>query len=61
MNNTIEVQGSCAEVSVSGMENRLTVESAGSISVSGFDNTVTYRTGEPTTSQSGSGNVIERG
>ncbi|OKH75654.1 hypothetical protein EB72_09220 [Mycobacterium sp. SWH-M1] len=61
MNNTIEVQGSCAEVSVSGMENKLTVESAGSISVSGFDNTVTYRTGEPTTSQSGSGNVIERG
>ncbi|WP_052765002.1 DUF3060 domain-containing protein [Mycolicibacterium obuense] len=61
MNNTIEVQGSCAEVSVSGMENKLTVESAGSISVSGFDNRVTYRTGEPTTSQSGSGNVIERG
>lgn len=61
MNNTIEVQGSCAEVSVSGMENKLTVESAASISVSGFDNTVTYRTGDPKTSQSGTGNVIERG
>lgn len=61
MNNTIEVQGSCAEVSVSGMENELTVESAGTISVSGFDNTVTYRTGDPKTSQAGTGNVIERG
>lgn len=61
MNNTIEVQGSCAEVSVSGMENELTVESAGAINVSGFDNTVTYRTGDPKTSQAGTGNVIERG
>ncbi len=61
MNNTIEVQGSCAEVSVSGMENTLTVESADAITVSGFDNRVTYRTGDPKTSQAGTGNVIERG
>ncbi|MEW5812434.1 MAG: DUF3060 domain-containing protein [Actinomycetota bacterium] len=61
MNNTIEVQGSCSEVSVSGMENTLTVESAGAISVSGFDNKVTYRNGDPKTSQAGTGNVIERG
>ncbi|BBX71994.1 DUF3060 domain-containing protein [Mycolicibacterium psychrotolerans] len=61
MNNTIEVQGSCAAVTVSGMDNTVTVESAGTIGASGFDNKVTYRSGEPQTSQSGTGNVIERG
>lgn len=61
MNNTIDVQGSCAAVTVSGMENTITVESAGTIDASGFDNKVTYRSGDPQTSQSGTGNVIERG
>ena len=61
MTNTIEVQGDCAGVSVSGMNNIVTVESAGSITASGFDNKVTYRSGSPEVSQSGTGNVIEQG
>jgi hypothetical protein len=61
MNNTIEVQGSCAAVTVSGMDNTITVESADTIGASGFDNKVTYRNGDPQTSQSGTGNVIDRG
>jgi hypothetical protein len=61
MNNTVEVQGACAAVTVSGMNNTITVQSAGTISASGFDNRVTYRDGDPQTSQAGNGNVITRG
>ncbi len=61
MTNTIDIQGDCASVSVSGMDNVITVESAGEITASGFDNKVTYRAGNPTISQSGTGNVIEQG
>lgn len=61
MSNTIEVQGDCAGVSVSGMDNAVTVESAQTLSASGFDNKVTYRTGDPQISTSGSGNTIEQG
>ncbi|MBX7432247.1 DUF3060 domain-containing protein [Mycobacterium sp. Y57] len=61
MSNTIEIQGDCAAVTVSGFENIVTVESAATINASGFDNHVTYRTGEPDISNSGSGNVVEQG
>ncbi len=61
MTNTIEVKGDCVSVSVSGMDNVVTVESARSIMASGFDNKVTYYSGAPEISQSGTGNVIEQG
>ena len=61
MTNTIEIQGDCASVSVSGMDNTITVESARTLSASGFDNKVTYRTGDPQISTSGTGNTIEQG
>ncbi len=61
MTNTVEVKGDCVSVSVSGMNNVITVESARSITASGFDNHVTYRSGVPEVSQSGSGNIIEQG
>lgn len=61
MTNTVEIQGDCAAVSVSGMDNVVTVESAGTITASGFDNTVTYRAGTPEISTSGTGNVVEQG
>ena len=61
VDNTIEVQGGCASVIVSGIDNTVTVESADILSASGFDNQVTYRSGDPEISQSGTGNVIERG
>lgn len=61
VDNTIEVQGGCASVTVSGIDNTVTVESADILGASGFDNQVTYRSGDPEISQSGTGNVIERG
>ncbi|MGD9620039.1 MAG: DUF3060 domain-containing protein [Mycolicibacterium sp.] len=61
MTNTVEIRGDCAAVSVSGMNNVITVEHAGSITASGFDNQVTYRTGSPEISTSGNGNTIEQG
>jgi hypothetical protein len=61
MTNTIDIQGNCAGVSVSGMDNVITVESAQSISASGFDNQVTYRAGAPEISTSGTGNTVEQG
>lgn len=59
--NTIEIQGDCASITVSGMDNIITVEMAQSITTSGVDNHVTYRAGAPEVSKSGSGNVIEQG
>ncbi|MCF6388155.1 DUF3060 domain-containing protein [Mycobacterium sp. MBM] len=60
-NNTVDITGQCAAVTVSGFDNMVTAESSGQIAVSGFDNTVTYRTGEPRVSESGSGNSVRRG
>ncbi|WP_460355623.1 DUF3060 domain-containing protein [Mycobacterium sp. ZZG] len=59
--NVIEIQGGCLLVNVSGVENSVTIESAGSVHASGFDNRVTYRSGDPEISKSGVGNVVERG
>lgn len=61
MTNTVEIRGDCASVMVSGMNNVVTVENAGRITASGFDNQVTYRTGTPEISTSGSGNNVEQG
>ncbi len=59
-NNTVDITGQCTAVTVSGFENIVTAESTREIAVSGFDNTITYRTGEPQVSESGSGNSITR-
>ncbi|MGE2832596.1 DUF3060 domain-containing protein [Mycobacterium sp. SMC-4] len=59
--NVIDVLGPCTAVVVSGVENVLTVDTAQSINASGFDNRVTYRSGTPEVSTSGSGNVVEPG
>ena len=60
-NNTVDITGHCTAVTVSGFENIVTAESTREIAVSGFDNKITYRTGEPQVSESGSGNSITRG
>lgn len=60
-NNTVDITGHCTAVTVSGFENVVTAESTQEIAVSGFDNTITYRTGEPRVSESGSGNTVTRG
>ncbi|MGK2867179.1 MAG: DUF3060 domain-containing protein [Mycobacterium sp.] len=60
-NNTVNITGNCTAVTVSGFENIVTTESTREIAVSGFDNKVTYRTGTPQVSESGSGNSITQG
>lgn len=60
-NNTVDITGQCTAVTVSGFENIVTVESTREVAVSGFDNKITYRTGDPQVSESGSGNSITRG
>ena len=59
--NELEIIGHCAALTVSGVENVITVESVDTIGVSGFDNRVTYRSGEPEVSKSGQSNVVEQG
>ncbi|CAN3127250.1 DUF3060 domain-containing protein [Mycobacterium sp. smrl_JER01] len=59
MRNDVRVQGACTSVIVSGIENTVTLDSADIISASGVDNRVSYRSGNPETSTSGFGNIIE--
>ncbi|BEH74873.1 hypothetical protein YM3MPS_06760 [Mycobacterium pseudoshottsii] len=61
MSNTVTITGHCASVSVSGLQNTVTVETADRITASGLNNKVTYQSGSPKISKSGSGNVIEQG
>lgn len=60
-NNTVDISGHCIAVTVSGFENVITAESIEEIAVSGFDNEVTYRSGQPRVSESGSGNTVTQG
>jgi hypothetical protein len=46
---------------VSGIGNVVTVDSADTIGASGFDNQVTYHSGAPQISNSGSSNVVQQG
>ncbi|MGB9249748.1 MAG: DUF3060 domain-containing protein [Mycobacterium sp.] len=55
------ITGHCASVSVSGIQNQITVDAADTIQASGSGNHVTYHTGSPTIGNSGLGNAIQRG
>lgn len=59
--NTVEVTGRCTRVDVSGIENRVRINEAGTIEVSGLNNDVRFRSGTPELSKSGIGNTLERG
>lgn len=61
VDNNVQITGSCLALSVSGVRNTIIVESSDGIGVSGFDNKVSYRTSDPKITQSGTGNLIERG
>ena len=61
MENVVDIQGSCGVVSVSGIKNIVTVDTAQTISASGFENRVTYRSGGPQITNSGPDNVVEQG
>ena len=58
--NTVNITGHCVKVSVSGIENIITVDIADTIGASGFDNRVTYHSGSPQIDATGS-NVVEHG
>jgi Protein of unknown function (DUF3060) len=60
-NNTVDITGHCIAVTVSGFENIVSAESTQEIAVSGFDNKITYRSGTPQVSESGTGNTITQG
>jgi hypothetical protein len=61
-NNTLTVIGTCASVSVGGADNTITVQRIdGELSVVGLNNSVRYKAGEPTVSDTGTGNRISVG
>lgn len=59
-NNDIHVQGKCGQLSVNGNGNVIHLESVGSITALGNKNQVLWRSGAPSVSNPGSGNVISR-
>ncbi|WP_078314091.1 DUF3060 domain-containing protein [Mycobacterium sp. D16Q16] len=61
VSNTVDIVGNCDALTVSGVENTVTVEAARTIGASGFDNKVTYHSGEPEVSTSGNNNTVEQG
>lgn len=61
MSNTVVITGHCTSLSVSGVQNTVTVEAVERIDASGFNNKVTYHSGTPSISNSGGSNVVGRG
>lgn len=61
ISNTITITGHCGTVNVSGLQNIITVDNADTIDASGLNNKVTYHSGSPKISKTGSGNVVEQG
>ncbi|UXA07580.1 DUF3060 domain-containing protein [Mycobacterium sp. SMC-2] len=61
VSNTVVISGHCASLTVSGVQNEITVDAVDSIEASGFNNKVTYHSGTPKVSNSGGSNVVERG
>jgi hypothetical protein len=58
--NTVNITGHCVKVSVSGVENVVTVDEADTLGASGFNNRITYHSGSPQVDNAGS-NVVEQG
>lgn len=61
VSNTVVISGHCASLSVSGVQNEITVDAVDSIEASGLSNKVTYHSGTPKVSNSGSANVVQQG
>ncbi|OBG83345.1 hypothetical protein A9X05_18545 [Mycobacterium sp. E3298] len=61
VSNTVVISGHCASLSVSGVQNDITVDAVDSIQASGLSNKVTYHSGTPKVSNSGSANVVQQG
>lgn len=61
VSNTVVITGHCASLAVSGVQNDITVDAVDGIEVSGLGNKVTYHSGSPKVSNTGSANVVQRG
>ncbi|OBB90626.1 DUF3060 domain-containing protein [Mycobacterium sp. 852002-30065_SCH5024008] len=61
VSNTVVITGHCASLTVSGMQNQVTVDAVDSIDATGLNNKVTYHSGTPKVSNAGSSNVVEQG
>ena len=53
--------GHCGSVTVSGLNNVVTVYAAETIEATGLNNKVTYHSGSPKINKTGSGNTVEQG
>ena len=56
--NELTLTGPCGAVTVAGLSNEVTLDTAASLEVSGRNNLVTYSSGEPRVSKSGTGNRV---
>ncbi len=61
ISNTVEITGHCASLTVSGVENSVTVDAVDTIEASGFNNQVTYHTGSPRINRIGDSNIVRQG
>jgi hypothetical protein len=61
ISNTVVLTGHCASLTVSGMKNVVTVDAVDNIDASGLDNQVTFHSGSPQISNSGSENTVQQG
>ena len=61
-NNTLTVEGTCANVNIGGADNKIMFEKVDKeLSVVGLNNTVTYKDGDPKINDTGSNNKISKG
>jgi Protein of unknown function (DUF3060) len=61
ISNTVVISGHCARLTVLGVQNSVTVDTADTIEASGFDNHVTYHSGSPSVTKTGDSNVVQQG
>ena len=61
VSNTVVITGHCTSLTVSGVQNAITVDAVDTIDASGFNNKITYHSGSPKISKSGEGNVVQQG
>lgn len=61
-NNTLTVNGTCANVNIGGADNKVTFERVDNeLTVVGLNNTVTYQQGDPRINDTGTNNTISKG
>jgi Protein of unknown function (DUF3060) len=61
VSNKVVITGHCLSLTVSGLNNSITVDAVDTIDASGLNNRVTYHSGSPKITKSGDGNVVQQG